>query len=101
MQVPVQALHDGWITHMDAEQVGIASSLLGAGRMTKEDAIDHAAGIVLEKKTGDFVKAGEVLAWLHTNDAEKLTAAEARFRSALQWGDEAPALGRLIYDIVR
>ena len=101
VQIPVKADQDGWITHMDAEQVGIASSLLGAGRMTKDDPIDHAAGIVLEKKTGDLVKVGDVLAWLHTNDAEKLEAAEARFRSALQWGTEPPKQSPLIYGIIK
>lgn len=101
VQVPVKAACSGWITHMDAEQVGIASSLLGAGRMTKDAPIDHAAGLVLEKKTGDYVQAGETLAWLHTNDDNLLPAAETRFRNALQWGETAPVLDRLIYDIVR
>ena len=101
VQVPVKAGQDGWLTHMDAEQVGIASSLLGAGRMTKDDTIDHAAGIVLEKKTGDFVKAGETLAWLHTNDETKLETAEARFRAALQWGTEPPKQSPLIYGIIK
>ncbi len=101
VQVPVTADRDGWLVHMDAEKIGVASSLLGAGRMTKDDVIDHAAGIVLEKKTGDFVKAGEVLAWLHTSQEALLPAAKARLLSALQWGEEAPKQGRLIYDIVR
>ena len=69
--------------------------------MTKDDAIDYAAGIVLEKKTGDYVQAGDVLAWLHTNDETRLSGAEARFRNALTWGEEAPAQQPLIYGIVR
>ncbi len=101
VQVPVVADRDGWVVHMNAEKIGVASSLLGAGRMTKEDLIDPAAGIVLEKKTGDFVKAGEVLAWLHTSDESRLPAAQARLLSALQWGEEPPRTGCLIYDIVR
>ncbi len=101
IQEPVLAHREGWITHMDAQEVGVASSLLGAGRMTKDEDIDHAAGIVLGKKTGDYVKAGEVLAWLHTNDGEKLPAARERFLSALQWGHQKPELGKLIYEVVR
>ena len=101
VQIPVRAERDGWIVRMDAEQVGVASSLLGAGRMTKDAPIDHAAGIVLEKKTGDYVCSGDVLAWLHTSEKTLLPAAEARFRSALQWGEAAPKQDRLIYDIVR
>ena len=101
IQVPVTADRDGWLTHMNAEMIGVASSVLGAGRMTKDDVIDHAAGIVLEKKTGDYVKAGEVLAWLHTSKESLLRAAQTRFLSALRWGDTPPQTGRLIYDIVR
>ena len=51
--VPVWAEQSGWLTHMDAARIGVSSSLLGAGRMKKDDPIDYAAGIVLEKKTGD------------------------------------------------
>ena len=99
--VPVLANLDGWLTHMDAAQVGVSSSMLGAGRMKKDDPIDYSAGIVLEKKTGDQVRRGDVLAWLHTNDEALLADAEARFRAALTWGDAAPAPQPLIYDIVR
>ena len=99
--VPVKAERGGWITHMDAARVGVSSSLLGAGRMTKDDPIDYAAGIVLEKKTGDYVQTGEVLAWLHTNDENRLTNAEAVFREALTWGEAAPVQQPLIYGIVR
>ena len=98
---PVRAAESGWLTRMDAAKVGVASSLLGAGRMKKDDPIDYAAGIVLEKKTGDYVQTGDVLAWLHTNDAEKLLDAEALFRSALLWGETAPQQAPLIYGIVR
>ena len=69
--------------------------------MTKDDAIDHAAGIVLEKKTGDFVRAGEPIAWLHTNSEALLPAAETRFRTALQWAETAPVLEPLIYETIR
>ena len=99
--VPVKADRSGWLTHMDAAKVGVASSLLGAGRMKKDDPIDYAAGIVLEKKTGDYVQAGDVLAWLHTNDETKLSNAETLFRSALIWGGAAPQQAPLIYGIVR
>jgi len=98
---PVRADRSGWLTHMNAEKVGISSSLLGAGRMKKDDAIDYAAGIVLEKKTGDYAQAGEVLAWLHTSEERLLPAAEALFREALTWGEEQPETLPLIYGIIR
>ena len=101
IQQPVLAARSGYITAMDAAEVGIASSLLGAGRMKKDDSIDYAAGIVLNKKTGDYVEAGEPLAWLHTNDSNLLAAAEARFAAALQWGEKLPVRETLIFDIVK
>ena len=99
--VPVTAERSGWITHMDAAKVGIGSSLLGAGRMKKDDPIDYAAGIVLEKKTGDHVEAGDVLAWLHTNEESRLPGAEAMLLEALTWGETKPEEQPLIYGIVR
>ena len=99
--VPVKAEACGWITHMDAAKIGVSSSMLGAGRMKKDDPIDYAAGIVLEKKTGDFVQTGDVLAWLHTCEEGKLSEAEALFRSALAWGKTQPVRHPLIYDTVR
>lgn len=101
VQEPVLAERSGFITHMDAAKVGVASSLLGAGRMKKDDAIDYGAGIVLHKKTGDFVEAGEPLAWLHTNDRSLLAGAKERFLPALRWGEEKPAMDDLIFEVIR
>ena len=79
----VRAERDGFIAHMDAERIGQAACLLGAGRETKESVIDHAAGIRLVKKTGDAVKAGEAIAELHANDESLLAPAASRYLSAL------------------
>ena len=84
----ILAPQDGWICRMDTQKVGEASSLLGAGRMTKEDTIDFAAGIVLSKKTGDYAKKGDVLATLYTNKAASLAESEAMFLRALSWSEE-------------
>ena len=89
-QREILAAKDGYITHMDAEAIGEAACLLGAGRETKESAIDHAAGIVLKKKTGEPIKAGEPLACLHTNDEAALAPAAERYQSALAIADEPP-----------
>ncbi len=98
----VTAPWDGYISHMNAETIGLASSVLGAGREKKDDVLDMTAGIVLCKKTGDLVKAGEVLAELHTSTREgKLGEAERMFLSALDFSEEAPQKEALIYEIVR
>ncbi|MCD8008307.1 MAG: pyrimidine-nucleoside phosphorylase, partial [Clostridiales bacterium] len=98
---PIYADRSGWITHMDAKQVGEASVVLGAGRVKKGDPIDHAAGIVLAKKTGDAVSAGSVLAWLHTNRPDTLDAAQQQVLSALTIGEEQPAPQTLICGLGR
>lgn len=85
------AVESGYITHMQTRMVGESASILGAGRATKADRIDPAAGICLHKKTGDFVNAGDPLATFYAADAEKIAAGEARFQAALSFGKDAPA----------
>ncbi|MBQ1281052.1 MAG: thymidine phosphorylase, partial [Oscillospiraceae bacterium] len=97
----VTAASEGYITKMDARRVGEASVLLGAGRATKEDTIDPAAGLRLHAKTGDFVRHGDVLAVLYTNDASSLARAEEMLRSAYSFGAEQSESIPLIYGIVR
>ncbi|MFD1928097.1 pyrimidine-nucleoside phosphorylase [Sporosarcina siberiensis] len=72
----VKATATGYITKMEADDIGIAAMLLGAGRATKEDAIDLAVGIVLEKKIGDAVEIGETIAVIHSN-IEDITQSKA------------------------
>ncbi len=97
----VKAPRSGYIRAMDTQKVGEASAVLGAGRQKKEDVIDYAAGIVLSKKTGDYVEAGETLATLYTNQAQTLAGSETLLLDALRWGEEAPAQEMLILGIVR
>jgi pyrimidine-nucleoside phosphorylase/thymidine phosphorylase len=67
LSVPVFSAKNGYVHEIKAEEIGTAAMLLGAGRETKEDIIDYAAGISLSKKVGDEVKGGEVLCTLLTN----------------------------------
>ena len=92
---------DGYVTAMDAERIGIVGVALGAGRATKEESIDFAAGIRLLKKTGDAVKAGEPIAILYTNRAHAVEGATAAYLEALSFSDTAPAAQELIYTVVR
>ena len=89
---PLIAAESGYLVRMNTEMVGNASVCLGAGRITKEDAIDFAAGIVLHKKTGDKVEQGECLATLYADHEEKFAAAEEMFRAALTFGPEPEPL---------
>lgn len=87
---------EGYIVKSDAEGYGIASLLLGAGRNTKEDSIDYAAGIVLKKKTGDFVKKGETIAVLYADDQKLFAPSEEKFIQSTYFGSQPPEKRPLI-----
>ena len=94
----VLAKESGYIYHVDTEGYGMASLLLGAGRNTKEESIDFSAGIMLAKKTGDRVEAGEVIATLFTSDEAKFDAAEAKFLQSTIIKAEKPQERPLVLD---
>ena len=96
----VKAPVAGYITRVDCEGYGTAALLLGAGRNTKEDVIDPAAGIILTAKTGDFVEAGDTVATLYTSREALFDAAEARLLAATEIGTEKPAARPLILGVV-
>lgn len=72
----------GYVAKIHTEEIGRISLLLGGGRETKESEIDLTVGLVLHKKHGDEVKAGDMLATIHANDMEKLEQAKIRLRNA-------------------
>jgi pyrimidine-nucleoside phosphorylase len=86
----VTAPRDGVIVTIDADFVGRASMLLGAGRDTVGQDIDHAAGIVLRAKPGDAVAAGAPVATLHYNDDSRLADAVTLVQSAIHIASAAP-----------
>lgn len=92
---------DGYIEHTDAEKIGMASVILGAGREKKGDPIDPSAGIVLKKKTGDYVKKGEPLAVFYTDDEGKIEGAKQEFFDAFTFGNERTQPQKLIYKIIK
>jgi len=86
----------GYISHMDTETIGIASSLLGAGRKTKEDSIDYSAGIKLIKKTGDYVNPSDVLCIMYADNEDLFAEAAKKFLSGLEFSDEKVNVGPLV-----
>lgn len=90
----------GYITHIACDEIGICSLLLGGGRETKESKIDLTVGLILRKKVGDYVKAGEPLAVIHANDAEKKEAAVERFLKAYRFSGEKPETEGIIKEII-
>lgn len=91
---------EGYISRMNAEKIGSASVILGAGREKKDDTIDFGAGIILRKKTGDKVKEGEILATLYTNKKETLQSAGKCFLEALTFSENEPVKNELIFGVV-
>lgn len=87
---------EGYISSVDTEGYGVAALVLGAGRNTKEDVIDFSAGIVLERKTGDYVKVGDKIATLYTNKKDKLTESAKRLLSATVISSQKPAYRPII-----
>lgn len=77
---------DVYITKMDTEQCGRTAVILGAGREVKDSPVDFNAGIKFYKKTGDFVKTGDVVAELYSSDKEKLNAASHYIKKAYKMG---------------
>lgn len=100
-QIEIRSEKEGFISHTDAEKIGIASVILGAGREKKGDPIDPSAGIILKKKTGDFVEKGQTLAVFHTDDSTKVKDAEKEFFDALTFSDTKPDNQKLIYKIIK
>jgi pyrimidine-nucleoside phosphorylase len=100
-KVDIIAEKDCYISSMDAEEIGISSVILGAGREKKDDAIDFSAGIVLNKKTGDKVAKGDIITTLYTNTKDSLKTAKEKFLSAIEYSNEKPKEIPLIYEIVR
>ncbi len=98
--IEVRAQASGYVSSIDAEGIGIAALLLGAGRETKESAIDYAVGIVLSRKVGDLVEEGDTLAWLHANDLSRLEESRARLLQAYTLSESNPAKRPLIFGMV-
>ncbi|BBF45031.1 pyrimidine-nucleoside phosphorylase [Lachnospiraceae bacterium KM106-2] len=93
----VKAASSGYIIHMNTEDCGIASTMLGAGRETTESIIDYAAGIVLNKKVGDYVNEGDTLAVMYANDESLFDDAAKRFLGAITLSDSNITKEPLIY----
>lgn len=98
--VPIKSPKSGYISKIEAEEIGVSAMILGAGRETKEDELDLSAGIVLQKKVGDYVNEGDVLAYMHYNKEEKFEQAKERFINAYEIVNEKTQPKKLIYGVV-
>ncbi len=98
--LPVPAPRDGYISRIQCDEVGICSLVLGGGRQTKDSRIDLSVGLVLCRKVGDPVKAGEPLAMIHANEEGKAREARSRYLAACAIGDGPCACAPLIKAVI-
>ncbi|HEY0700069.1 MAG TPA: thymidine phosphorylase [Micromonospora sp.] len=87
----VRADRDGYVSAVDAYGVGLAAWRLGAGRARKEDPVSAAAGVLLHRRPGDRVRAGDVLLELRADSADRIPAARRLAEEAVTVADTAPA----------
>jgi thymidine phosphorylase len=96
----VRAEEAGYVGRLGAIRIGNAALHLGAGRRTKEDEIDHAAGVVCRAKRGDEVAAGDVLAEVHARDEARAATAAAEVRAAYELAAEPPRRRPVLLEVV-
>ena len=70
-RIPVNSYVDGYVSEIEAKNIGQTVVNLGGGRMKKDDTVDYYVGIEVEKKIGDFVRSGEPIMYIHANDETK------------------------------
>jgi thymidine phosphorylase len=97
-RIAIETSARGVVISVDAEMIGRAAMLLGAGRDRADATIDHAAGIILHRKPGETVSPGDTLMELHVNDARRLDDARRLAHEAVTIGDTAEPPGPLVLD---
>ncbi len=100
IQKPILATESGYIAAMNSEAIGLTATMLGAGREQKDSRIDYQAGLVLLKKTGDYVEAGEPLAVAHCSNESRFYEASQKYLSALTFSENPPEPQPLVYEII-
>jgi pyrimidine-nucleoside phosphorylase len=98
--VQVASAKAGYVASMQCEQIGTACVILGGGRERKEDSVDPAVGIVLHKKVGDRVAAGESLATIHYNSQAKTARARELIEASCEIAETAPPKRPLIHRVI-
>lgn len=95
----VPSRQEGYVSFMEADEIGTAAMVLGAGRATKDSEIDLAVGIVLHKKVGDFVKKGEAIATVYSNTEDLAQCLEMLYNS-IEFKDESVEKIQLISKLI-
>ncbi len=97
----VKSTKSGFVKNIDTEEIGVASILLGAGRIKKGDKIDHSVGIKILKKIGDKVEKGETIAVIYYSERSNLDDAAKKILNAYEIGSEQTEKLPMIYEVIR
>ncbi len=95
------APRSGYIAGIEAEQVGLASMRLGAGRFTKGEHIDHRTGFILQAKIGQYRQAGEPLVEIHARSESEARDVQEALLACFTWSNTPVTVGPLVYDTIR
>ncbi len=95
------APRSGYIAGIEAEQLGLASMRLGAGRFKKGEEIDHRTGFILQVKVGDYLQAGEPLVEIHARNESEAASVQDALLACYTWSDASVTVGPLVYDTIR
>jgi pyrimidine-nucleoside phosphorylase len=98
--IEVRALNSGYVAAINAEAIGIAAMLLGAGRKKKDDPIDYSAGLTMVKKIGDKVNSGDTICILHSN-IDGYKEAEDMVINAYSFSDSRPGPINYVYGVIK
>ena len=96
----VKSKNSGYIYEINAQKVGKLACFLGEGRLKKEDNIEYEVGIVLNKKVGDFVNENDTIAYIHSNDIQKLEYAKNEMLEIVKLGTNKPTMENTIRQII-
>lgn len=99
-KIDITAETDGFVTAMNAEKIGTAAQMLGAGRATKEDVIDPAVGLVMKVRCGDAVRTGDTLCTMYVNDETNLADSIDLFLQAVTISENRQAVPPMIYKVI-
>ena len=104
-KAPVRSMllapRSGYIAGIKAEQMGLASMRLGAGRFKKGEQIDARTGLVLQAKVGDYRQAGEPLVEIHARSESEAKDIQKALLDCYTWTDEPVTVGPLVYGTIR
>lgn len=100
-QADILAQATGFVSSIQCESVGVAGVMLGGGRLTKEDAVDPAVGIILHRKVGEEVSKGEPLCTVHYNSAARFAEARSVLAKAYSISGEKPQPRVLIHKVIQ